>query len=74
VSEIRLFVSTTEALATEILDLMTICFGEEDLAIATTEVDEKNDIWEASVYMLADEEEGVRVRLEGLMAEAFPGA
>lgn len=70
-SEIRLYVTTTEALAGEILDLMTVCFGEEDLAIATTEVDEKNDVWEASVYMLADEEEAIRTRLEDLFSADF---
>lgn len=70
-SEIRLYVSTTEARATEILDLMTLCFGEEDLAIATTEVDEKNDVWEASVYMMTDEEDEIRVRLEDLFAVDF---
>jgi len=71
VSEIRLYVSTTEARATEILDLMTLCFGEEDLAIATTEVDEKNDVWQASVYMMTDEEDEIRVRLEDLFAVDF---
>jgi ribosomal protein L11 methyltransferase len=71
VSEIRLYVSTTEARATEILDLMTLCFGEEDLAIATTEVDETNDVWEASVYMMTDEEDEIRVRLEDLFAVDF---
>ena len=70
-SEIRLYVSTTEARATEILDLMTLCFGEEDLAIATTEVDEKNDVWQASVYMMTDEEDEIRVRLEDLFAVDF---
>lgn len=70
-SEIRLYVTTTEALAGEILDLMTVCFGEEDLAIATTEVDEKNDVWEASVYMLADEEEAILSRLEALFSADF---
>lgn len=70
-SEIRLYVTTTEALAGEILDRMTDCFGEEDLAIATTEVDEKNDVWEASVYMLADEEEAIRARLEDLFSADF---
>lgn len=70
-SEIRLYVTTTEAVAGEILDLMTVCFGEEDLAVATTEVDEKNDVWEASVYMLADEEEAIRARLEDLFSADF---
>jgi ribosomal protein L11 methyltransferase len=53
VSEIRLYVTTTEKKAEQILDLLTEVFGEEDFAIATTEVDEKKDVWEASVYMMA---------------------
>ena len=47
-SEIRLYVTTTEIKAGEILDLMSDYFGEEDIAIATTEVDEKRDIWAVS--------------------------
>ena len=73
-SEIRLYVTTTEALAGEILDLMTVCFGEEDLAIATTEVDEKNDVWEASVYMFRVDEAEISERFTALLAEDFPDA
>jgi ribosomal protein L11 methyltransferase len=72
VSEIRLYVTTTEAKASDVLDLMTICFGEEDFAIATTEIDEKNDVWEASVYLMTNEEDEVRGRLEELLAEPYP--
>lgn len=46
-SEIRLYVTSTEKGAGEILDILSEVFGEEDFAIATTEVDEKRDIWEA---------------------------
>ncbi len=53
-SEIRLYVTTAEKKAGQVLDLLTDVFGEEDFAIATTEIDEKKDIWEASVYMMAD--------------------
>lgn len=72
VSEIRLYVTTTEIKAGEILDLMSDYFGEEDVAIATTEVDEKRDIWEASVYLMAEQEEEFRERVEALLAPAFP--
>jgi len=73
VSEIRLYVTTTEIKAGEILDLMSDYFGEEDVAIATTEVDEKRDIWEASVYLMAEQEEEFRERISTLLAPAFPG-
>lgn len=71
-SEIRLYVSTTEVNANRVLDLMGFEFGEEDFAIATTEVDEKADIWEASVYLMADDEDVVRARFETAIADAFP--
>lgn len=72
-SEIRLYVTTTEIKAGEILDLMSDYFGEEDVAIATTEVDEKRDIWEASVYLMAEQEDEFRERIDTLLAPAFPG-
>ena len=72
-SEIRLYVTTTEIKAGEILDLMSDYFGEEDVAIATTEVDEKRDIWEASVCLMAEQEEEFRERIGTLLAPAFPG-
>jgi ribosomal protein L11 methyltransferase len=72
VSEIRLYVTTTEKKAEQILDLLTEVFGEEDFAIATTEVDEKRDVWEASVYMMAEEEADVRVRVEEALKAPFP--
>ncbi|TNM62241.1 50S ribosomal protein L11 methyltransferase [Aliirhizobium smilacinae] len=71
-SEIRLYVTVTEVTAGEVLDLLSDVFGEEDLAIATTEVDEKRDIWEASVYMLADDEAAIRERIAAALAEPFP--
>jgi ribosomal protein L11 methyltransferase len=71
-SEIRLYVTSTEKGAAEILDILTEVFGEEDFAIATTEVDEKKDLWEASVYMMAAEEAEVRQRIADGLADAFP--
>ncbi|GAA3087699.1 50S ribosomal protein L11 methyltransferase [Rhizobium viscosum] len=73
-SEIRLYVSTTEKQAEDILDLLSEVFGEEDFAIGTTEIDEKKDVWEASVYMMAEEEADVRTRIEAALKDAFPDA
>lgn len=70
-SEIRLYVTTTEILSGEVLDLMSDEFGEEDVAVATTEVDEKRDIWEASIYLARDEEEVIRGRFRSLLGEKF---
>jgi Ribosomal protein L11 methylase len=73
-SEIRLYVSTSEKDAERILDIFSDVFGEEDYALATTEVDEKRDIWEASVYMMAEEEDEVRRRMAEGLAHAYPDA
>lgn len=51
---------------------MSDYFGEEDVAIATTEVDEKLDIWEASIYLLKEDEELFRERFAELLANDFP--
>ncbi|MHB0953736.1 MAG: 50S ribosomal protein L11 methyltransferase [Allorhizobium sp.] len=72
-SEIRLYVTTSEKQAAEILDLMTVVFGEEDFAIATTEVDEKNDVWEASIYLMAEDEEAIHERLRAMLDESLAG-
>ena len=71
-SEIRLYVSTTEKKAEQVLDLLTEVFGEEDFAIATTEIDEKKDIWEASVYMMREDEDEVRRRVDAALTAAYP--
>ncbi|MET3855237.1 50S ribosomal protein L11 methyltransferase [Rhizobium sp. OAE497] len=71
-SEIRLYVSTTEKKAEQVLDLLTEVFGEEDFAIATTEIDEKKDIWEASVYMMREDEDEVRRRVDEALTAAYP--
>ncbi|WP_337266971.1 50S ribosomal protein L11 methyltransferase [Oryzifoliimicrobium ureilyticus] len=72
-SELRLYVTTTEAGAAHVLDILSDVFGEEDFAIATTEIDEKRDVWEASVYLDLDQEDEVRHRVSGALAEQFPG-
>lgn len=71
-SEIRLYVSTTEKQAEQVLDLLSEVFGEEDFAIATTEIDEKKDIWEASVYMMREDEDEVRRRVDEALTAAYP--
>ena len=70
-SEIRLYVTTTEKKAEQVLDLMTPIFEDEELPIATTEIDEKNDVWEASIYLYAADEDEVRGRFEALLKPAF---
>jgi ribosomal protein L11 methyltransferase len=72
VAEIRLYVTATEETAGIILDILSDEFGEEDYAIATTEVDEKRNIWEASVYLMFDEEDMIRERVASALGGQFP--
>lgn len=72
-SEIRLFISTTEARAERFLERLTDAFGEEDFAIGTTEIDEKKDIWEASIYMMREDEETVQPRFLACLTDEFAG-
>lgn len=67
----RLFVTANERDAARMLDLMSTVFEEEGFAMATTEIDEKADIWEASIYMAEDEREQVRERLRQCLAAEF---
>lgn len=72
-SEIRLYITTTEKQAETALALMTDAFEEEGYAIATMEIDEKKDIWEASVYLYREGEAEMRERFASVLATAFPG-
>lgn len=71
-SEIRLYTTTTEKNAAAIMALMTDVFEDEGYAIATMEMDEKADIWEASVYLMEDEEDEIRERFAALLNDSFP--
>jgi ribosomal protein L11 methyltransferase len=71
-SEIRLYVTTSETVAGEVLEALSDLFGEEDYAIATQEVDEANEIWEASIYMTADQEAEIAERFADLVKADFP--
>lgn len=73
VSEIRLYITTTEKTAEAVMALMSDAFEEEGYAIATMEIDEKKDLWEASLYLMANEEEAMRERFAALIAPHFPG-
>lgn len=72
-ADIRLFVTTTEVQSEIILDLMSAAFEEDGYAIATMEMDEKKDIWEASLYLDLHEEDAMRVRFAEVLEPHFPG-
>lgn len=72
VSEIRLYVSASERVCEEILGILSDLFEDGEYAIATMEIDEKKDIWEASVYMMAAEEDDIRERFATAIADSHP--
>ncbi len=72
VSEIRLYVTTGEKEATRILDAMTEEADYEEFAVATTEIDEKKNVWEASVYCLADDEDEVGALFQATVSGLYP--
>ena len=72
-SEIRLYVLTNERESELLMAAMTDVFEDDGYAIATMEIDEKRDFWEASVYMLAEEEDELKVRFSELLDKQFPG-
>ncbi|WP_275783466.1 50S ribosomal protein L11 methyltransferase [Pararhizobium gei] len=71
-SDLRLFVTTTEKQSEFIMQLMTAAFEDDGYAIATMEMDEKNDIWEASLYIDFDEEEAMREKLDEALSPHIP--
>lgn len=73
-SDLRLFITTTEKLSEVLMDLMTDAFEDDGYAIATMEMDEKKDIWEASLYLDFDEEDEMRARFAEVVAAQFPDA
>jgi ribosomal protein L11 methyltransferase len=73
VSEIRLYVLTSEKESEQLMAVMTDAFEDDGYAIATMEIDEKRDLWEASLYLMADEEGALREQFSSLLAAQFPG-
>ncbi|PYE37381.1 [LSU ribosomal protein L11P]-lysine N-methyltransferase [Rhizobium sp. PP-F2F-G38] len=72
-ADLRLYLTTTEKGADSVLALMTDVFEDEGYAIATMEIDEKRDIWEASVYLDFAEEDEIRTRFAEIVDGWKPG-
>lgn len=73
-SDFRLYVRTRERDAARLLDLMSDALEEDGFAMATMEIDEKADLWEASIYVTTDEEPEIRARFGAIVTEALPDA
>lgn len=72
-SEIRLYVTTGEKQANRILDILGDAFEDDGYPVATTEIDEDRGLWEASIYLMTDDESAVRDRMSALLEGEFPG-
>lgn len=71
----RLYITTDEAGAARALDLLEPVFEDEGYPVATTEVDEANGIWEASLYFEGTDEDGrLAEAMQACLAPAFPEA
>ncbi|MDO9418822.1 50S ribosomal protein L11 methyltransferase [Pararhizobium sp.] len=71
-SDLRLFITVSEVEADIALAAMSDAFEDEGYAIATMEMDEKRDLWEASLYLDFDEEAVMRERFAEVLAPIFP--
>jgi ribosomal protein L11 methyltransferase len=71
-SEIRLYISASERDCATILDILSDMFVDGEYAIATMEIDEDQDIWEASVYMPREEEAEIRLAFANAIKASFP--
>ncbi|MGN6550394.1 MAG: 50S ribosomal protein L11 methyltransferase [Pararhizobium sp.] len=70
-SQVRLFVSGTEAETARALDRMGEAFEDDGFAMGTMEIDEDAGLWEASLYLEEeDEAEQVGSRLAAALADA----
>ncbi len=69
--QIRLFTSASERAAGRMLDLMERAFEDEGHALTSSEVDEDNDIWDASIYVDETLESDIRQRLAACLADEF---
>lgn len=71
-SEIRLFVTASERDCSDILDILSEVFEEGEYAIATMEIDEARDVWEASVYLPKAEEAEIKAKIADALAARYP--
>lgn len=72
-TQIRLYITASEAVCTTVLDLLSRRFEDDGYPIATQEIDEDRDIWEASLYASVDEKERIWKAMSDCLASDLPG-
>lgn len=68
-TQTRLYVTTDEKMATRLSDLLETTFEDDGFASSTTEIDEANKIWEASIYVDHDQAQDTIDRLKQLFTQ-----
>ncbi len=70
-SEIRLYVSTTEKRCEALLNLLEPLAEESEVAVATQEINEDHDIWETSIYVTRLDEAEIQERFQAFLNGDF---
>ncbi|WP_162653622.1 50S ribosomal protein L11 methyltransferase [Lentilitoribacter sp. Alg239-R112] len=68
-TQTRLYVTTDEKTSDFLSDLFEVTFEEDGFASSTTEIDEVNKIWEASVYVNPEDVQTTIERLNEIFAQ-----
>lgn len=66
-SQTRLYVTTNQTHSEALLNRLEIEFEEDGFAIATTETDEENEIWETSIYVDKSQVSDTEKRFENVL-------
>jgi ribosomal protein L11 methyltransferase len=72
-SEIRLYVTATERDCAVIIERLGAIFEDGEYAVTTMEIDERNDVWETSLYTLQGDEDGARAAFEQALSTDYAG-
>lgn len=71
--QIRLYITASEKDCHTALDLLSARFEDDGYPVATTEIDEDRDIWEASLYASAEQKTEIWDAMSACLAPALPG-
>lgn len=71
--QIRLYITASESDCVMALDLLSARFEDDGYPIATQEIDEDRDVWEASLYAPADEKTPIWAAMSECLATELPG-
>ncbi|MEX3010071.1 50S ribosomal protein L11 methyltransferase [Hoeflea sp. TYP-13] len=70
--QIRLYITASQSDCATALDLLSAGFEDDGYPIATMEIDEDNDVWEASLYAMEDELGRLKAAMASCLQPALP--